>query len=144
MASMEESLCSYLLTKTAVTDLIGTSDNARLWPIDLPQTYELIDGAAAVYEIISSSEPHTISDRTGLVQSRVQISTFAADHAAAMALARAIKNCGVVAVKGSTNGTDFRGVTVEDGIRCYGERPTDGSGADRYIAEFDFLITYME
>jgi hypothetical protein len=63
-----------------------------------------------------------------------------------MELARAIKNCGVTQLKGvsgDTN-TNFRSVEVESGIRCYNEQPADGTDSFRYIAEFDFAISYLE
>lgn len=144
MAAMEEALCSYLLTKTVVTNIIGTGAAARLWAIVLPQEYTVEVGAAATYEIISSNEEHTLSDRCGFVQSRVQISTYGKTHTQAMTLARAIKNCGIAALKGVSGGVDFRGISIDDGIRCYAGPPTDGSSEWRYIAEFDLLISYHE
>lgn len=144
MAAMEDALCSYFLGKSAITTLIGSGAAARLWAIVLPQDYTVTDGAAATYEIISTNEEHTLSDRSGFVQSRVQISSFAKSHTQAMTLARAIKNCGVAALKGVSGQVDFRGVSIDDGIRCYAEPPTDGSTEWRYIAEFDLIISYLE
>lgn len=146
MAVMEEALCEYLLTKSAVTDLLGSGDNARLWPIDsMPQNYDAAaSGTAATYEIISSDDIHTLSDRSGLVQSRVQIATYAATRKAANSAARAIKNCGVVALKGTSGGVDFRGVSVASGIETFAESPTDGGQEYRFICDFDLMISYVE
>lgn len=145
MAAVEEALCTYLLTKTAVTDLIGTGDDARLWPDALDQDYnEKTNGAAATYEIISSDEEMLLSDRSGFVSSRIQFACYASTRKAANALARAIKNCGIVALKGVTNSVDIRGVQVESGIRTYKEPPTDGGGGFRYLTEFDFVVQYLE
>lgn len=144
MPAMEDALCSYLLTKSVVTNIIGTGASARIYAIVLPQGYNVDSGAAATYEIISSTEEHTLSDRCGFVQSRVQIATYAKTHTAAMTLARAIKNCGIAALKGVSSSVDFRGVTIDDGIQCYAEPPTDGSTEWRYIAEFDLMISYLE
>ena len=144
MAIMEEAFCTYLLTKAAITAIIGTGSAARLWPAELPQSYSVSQGSAAVYEIISTDEQHTLSDRSGFVQSRVQIATYAATHKAAMTLAREIKNCGITTLKGLSSSVDFRSVQVESGIRCYAEQPTDGTDSRRYIAEFDFMISYLE
>ncbi len=144
MAAMEEAICSYILTKTAVTALIGSGNSARLYPIVLPPTCDLTDGAAATYEIISSSDLQTLSDRAGIVQSRVRIAAFAVTHAAATALARAIKNCGIAALKGVSGSVDFRGVVIDEGLSCYAEPPTDGNETWRYIAEFDLRVSYLE
>ena len=124
--------------------MIGVGATARLYPVNLPQGYVTTQGSAAVYEIISTVDEHTLSDRSGLVQSRVQVSTYAATHNAAITLAREIKNCGVTTLKGVSSSVDFRGISVESGIRCYNEQPNDGTDSWRFIAEFDFIISYLE
>lgn len=144
MASMEQALCAYLMAKTEVTSIIGSGDGGRLYPNVLPQDYEVEQGAAATYELVSGNEVHTLSDRSGFVQTRLQFACYAKHHADAMQLARAIKNSGVTTLKGVTNGVDFRGVEIDEGIRCYSESPTDGSSEWRYIAEFDLMISYLE
>lgn len=144
MAAMEEAMCAYLLTKSSVTDIIGTGDAARLWPMVLPQGYSVSQGPAATYEILPSEETHTISDRSGLVNSRVQITAFAATYASANALARAIKNCGIVALKGVFSGVNFRGISIIRGLANFEEIPTDGSQEHRYLTDFDFSISYWE
>ena len=145
MAVMEEALCTYLLSKTAVTSLIGTGSAARLTADHLPQAYNVSQGSAAVYEIMDGDDVHTLSDRAGFVETIVQFASYAETYKAAMALARAIKNCGITAQKGVYAGVDFRSVEINQGVRCYGnETPTDGSDSWRYLAEFEFKICYLE
>ena len=145
MAVMEEAFCTYLLAKTAITDLIGAGSSARLWCAQLPQSYDVSQGVGAVYEMTGGNDTHTLSDRSGLVEARIQIATYASTHKAAIELARAIKNCGITAQKGVYAGVDFRSVRVEQGVRAYAnEQPTDGTDSWRYLAEFDFVISYLE
>lgn len=144
MAAMEEAFCAYLLTRSVVTDIIGTGSAARLWPMVLPQGYSVSQGAAATYEIIGSDETHLISNRSGLVNSRLQITSFAATYAAANALARAIKNCGILTLKGVSSGVDFRGISIIRGLANFEEIPTDGSQEHRYLTDFDFSVSYLE
>jgi hypothetical protein len=145
MTAMEDAFCEYLLTKSSITDLIGTGDNARLWPDVLPEGYSVkSDGPAATYQIIDGTDEHTISDRCGFVQARVQISCFAWKRLIANQLARAIKNSGVIAMKGVSGGVDFRGVEVARGISTFDDSPTDGSQEHRYLADFDLMISYLE
>jgi hypothetical protein len=144
MAVMEQALCSYILSKSEVTSLIGSGSSARLYAIVLPQDCDLVDGPAATYEIITSKDLQTLADRVSIVQSRTRITAYAATHAAATGLARAIKNCGIAALKGISGSVDFRGVVIEEGVRCYVEGPTDGGATWRYIAEFDLMISYLE
>lgn len=144
MAAMEEAICGYILSKSAVTALIGSGNAARLYPIVLPQDCELSDGPGATYEIITSTETQTLADRAGFVQSRVRITSFAVTHSAATTLARAIKNCGLTTLKGVSGGVDFRGIVIDEGLACFAEAPTDGTGTWRYIAEFDLRVSYLE
>lgn len=144
MAAMEEALSTYIITKAEVSAIIGSGVNARLFPIVVPETVNLANGPAATYEIVSSSETDLLTGRDGIVQSRVQIASFATTHSAVMLLARAIKNTGIATLKGIYAGVDFRGVMIEDGIQCFAEQPTDGSDTWRYIAEFDLRVSYLE
>jgi hypothetical protein len=145
MAVMEEAFCSYLLSKSTITALIGTGDSARLWCNQLPQGYDVSQGPGAVYEIIFGDDTHTLSDRSGFVESRMQMACYASTHKDAIGLARAIKNCGITTQKGVYAGVDFRGIAVEQGIRAYGnESPTDGTDSWRYLAEFEFKISYLD
>lgn len=145
MAIMEEAFCTYLLSKSAITALIGSGSSARLWASQLPQGYDVSQGSAAVYEIIFGDDTHTLSDRSGFVETRMQLACYAATHKAAIELARTIKNCGITTQKGVYSGVDFRGIAVEQGIRAYGnEQPTDGTDSWRYLAEFELKISYLE
>jgi hypothetical protein len=145
MAVMEEAFCTYLLSKSVITSLIGSGDSARLWCDQLPQDYSVSDGVGAVYEIIFGDDAHTLSDRSGFVESRMQIACYGSTRKSVNELARAIKNCGITTQKGVYAGVDFRGIAVEQGIRTYGnEAPTDGTDSWRFLTEFEFKIFYLE
>jgi hypothetical protein len=62
----------------------------------------------------------------------------------ANATARAIKNSGIAAIKGTYSGVNIRGVSVESGIRTDIEKPDDGKASFRYLAEFDLMVSYIE
>lgn len=132
------------MSQSAVTSLIGYGDGGRLYPNVLDQDYDITQGPAATYELISGNDQMLLSDRSGFVQTRVQFACYAKQYADAIGLARAIKNSGICTLKGISGGIDFRGVEIDEGIRCYSESPTDGSSEWRYIAEFDLIVSYLE
>lgn len=143
MASVEAAIRNYLLTKSAVTDLVGTTGD-RLRPLVVEQTWQPTQGPFVTYEIISSDEVSTLSDRSGFVSSRIRFTAYASTPLTANATVRAIKNCGIAAIKGVYSSVDIRGVVIESGIRTDVEKPDDGTAGYRYLAEFDLMVSYLE
>lgn len=137
MANVLSAVRTYILSKSAVTDLISQ----RMYFDRLPQNSTL---PAATISKTSSTHTHTISDRSGNVSQRLQVISFATTRVACDALAEAIYQCGLAAVKGTTNSVNIRGVTVEDGQRSYTIDARDGSDDHLYATEFDFMVSYRE
>jgi hypothetical protein len=135
--SAETSLRTYFLSKTAITDLAGT----RIGSDQLAQNAVL---PAIVLTRTSSRDEHILSNLAGAVQARIQVESFADTRLVASDLAKKVKRCGIAAVKGTYDSTDFRGVTVEDSEREYVDYPTDGSDEHRYVTSFDLLVSYLE
>ena len=134
------------MESAAVSALIST----RMTPHSISQpTSAFATLPAATYEFISSSEAMLLSDRSGLVWTRIQLVAYGTTKRSAMAVARAMKNNGVTQLKGMVNGVDIRGVDIVSGIRTDeefigdGEQAT-GSQQTRFLAEFDLMVSYKE
>lgn len=140
MAAVEEAIRTYLLSKPAVSSLVGT----RIYPDVIDQSWNPADGPAVAYTLISSDDDHSLSDRVGHVHTRIQFTCYAATRSAANALARAMKNSGITGIKGVYSDVDIRGVRVESGIITDTEKPDDGLAPPRYLAEFDLMVDYIE
>lgn len=138
--AVEKAIRDYLLTKTAVTSLVGT----RIWPDVIEQTWTPTQGPCVTYEIISSDEEHYLANRTGFVSTRFQFVCYASSRMSANATARAIKNCGIAGIKGTYSSVSIRGVEIESGIRTDVEKPDDGLATFRYLTEFDLMVHYLE
>lgn len=143
MADVISAVRTYLLAQSAVTDLVGQ----RIYLDILPQNATT---PAVAMSKISESEQHKLSDRLGFVQTRIQFECFADKRHVtdarlkANAVADAIKQSGICAVKGTTNGVDIRGVMVEDGQRNYIEYSDGGSDDHRYVTSIDLMVTHVE
>lgn len=101
----------------------------------------------AVIRRSSESHDHLLSSRSGIVQTRFQIETYSSRHSgtgSAAELAELIYKCGVDTLKGTTNGVDFRGITVEDGRREFEVEDTEGGDSQTYVCQFDLMVTYLE
>lgn len=144
MASIESAIRNYLLTKSAVTDLLGTGDSARIRPSVVDQDWRPSQGPFVTYEQISSDEEHTLTDRVGFVQTRFQFTAYASSAVSANATARAIKNCGIATIKGTYSSVSIRGTVIESGLRTSVEKLNDGSANYIHLAEFDLMVSYLE
>lgn len=137
MADLQVAVRTFLLTKTAITDLVGQ----RIYADDLPQSATM---PAITTQRISTRHDHQLSDFAGLAHARVQYACFAATRQTANAIAEAIRSCGIITQKGTLNSVDIRGVRLVDGPTEYTESPTDGSDEHRYVTALDFEFDYTE
>lgn len=137
MADVVSAVRSYLLGKTAITDVISQ----RLYLDRFPQGATL---PAATIAITSETFDHTLSDISGIIHTRLQIECKSTLRLTANTLATTIATCGIAAVKGLTNSVDIRGVQVEDGRRSYTVDATEGGDDHKYFTTFDLMVTYLE
>lgn len=137
MADVGTAVRAYLLTKTAITDIVSQ----RFYADILPQGATL---PAIAYSRTSTAHDHDLSNLSGLAHARIQFECFAATRAQSNAIADAIRSSGVMAIKGTYSSVDIRGVRIEEGIRSYMDFPTDGSDEHRYVASIDLMVDFTE
>jgi len=138
VADVAVGLRNYFLSKTAITDLVGST---RIYTDQLPQRATL---PAIVLNQLFTVHDHQLSDLGGLAHARVQIECYAATRLVANSIVEAVRSCGIITQKGSTNGVDIRGVRVEEGMSYKDDAATDGSDEQRYVSVFDLVIDYTE
>jgi len=127
----------YLLSKSGITDLVGQ----RIYTDQLPQRATL---PAIVMNQLFTTHDHQLSDLTGLAHARVQCECYASTRLVANSILEAIRSCGIITQKGTTNGVDVRGVRIEDGMSYRDDAATDGSDEQRYVSVVDLVIDYLE
>lgn len=137
MADILQSVRSYMLTKTAITSLVGQ----RIYFVRRPQK-----SSVPSVTLFKSSEDHNhkLSTRSGIVWTRIQIECFSSLYVTSAELAEAIYKCGIDSVRGITHGVDIRGVQVEDGRRDYTLDDQNGGDDHIYVSQFDLRICYLE
>ena len=136
MAEVRVALRSYLLTKSAITDIVGQ----RIYAQQLPQKATL---PALTMTTISESYDHDLVGLAGIVQTRVQFECYADTELQSLNLADAVIWCGVDLLKGLSSGINFRSVMVEDGRRCYSDNDIEAGDEQRRVTNFDLMITYL-
>ena len=141
MADVAIAIRTWLLTKTAVTDLVGT----RIYTDIVEQGATL--PAIAMSKTFTTHE-HTLSNLAGLAHCRIQFDCFADAAAggriAANDVAEAIRATGIVALRGLQSSVFIAGVRLEDGQRYALDYARDDSDDHRYLTSFDLMIDYTE
>lgn len=137
MADVCVALRTYLLTKTAITDIVGQ----RIYADQLPQGATI---PAVVMYIASESYDHALDGLAGMIHTRVQFECLADTRKISHAIADAIIWCGADQLKGLTNSIDFRSVMIEDGRRAYNDPDTSGGDQQRYVTTFDFMVHHLK
>lgn len=128
---------TYILSRPTVTDLIGQ----RMYFDRLKQKAQL---PACTISRVSETHDHTISNRSGMVWTRLQIDCYSLNRLTTADIAETIYRCGIAAVKGVTNGLNIRGVDVEDGRRDYTIDDAKGGDDHVYVTQFDLRVCYLE
>lgn len=137
MADVVGALRSYLIANGAVNALVGN----RVTPVIMPQgsTYPAI-----VLTKISTRHYHTLSGFAGNASARIQIDCVSDSPDEASDLCEKVRDCGIVGLKGVTNGVDIRGARVDEGERYTYDESRDASDDHRYIVSMDLMIDYTE
>lgn len=141
MPDILDSLKTYLKTKTAITSLVGSADDARVY------FHDAKEGAALPYivlEIFEGESHEHLSAITGLATNRIQIDCFGVSMSATYALAEAVRLAPLQMYQGTVGSCTVRSITSENGYRRGFDPPTPGSGQKRYWVSRDYMFTYLE
>lgn len=141
MATIEEAVVKKMLASAAITGLIGAGDNARLYPLVIPQTAAL---PAVAYQKISSPKEQAHTGSSHLCRSRFQLTLVAATYTAVKALATAVKQCwdsfsGTVIID-TANSVRIDGCSIENDSDTSIERQTVVTP----VVRIDVLIWHYE
>jgi hypothetical protein len=141
MADVAIAIRTYLLSKSAVTTLVGT----RIYSDIVEQNATL---PAIAMSKISTRHDHTLSDMAGLAHCRLQFDCYAdtatGGRATANSIAETIRATGICAIKGTYTSVDIRGVRLESGQRNEIDYARDDSDDHRYVTSFDLEVDYTE
>ena len=143
MADISTAFVTYLKTKSAVTDIIGSGADARIEPGSLTQGVAV---PAIAYRRISTTHYSTINGTVaGLASTRMEINAIADTQLAADQLGEAIRLCGILDIQRETVASVMiQGVFIDAGNRQYTEEPEPGDHQRRYVASQDYQIVFNE
>lgn len=136
MADVGSAVRAYLLSKTAVTSLIGQ----RIYTDLVPQNETL---PAVSYMLLPTIHEHQLSGFAGVAHTRIQFDVYADKRLDANAVCEAIRTCGIIGFRGTQSevficGSDF------DGPWYSLDYSNENSDDHRYVTTFEILVNHTE
>jgi hypothetical protein len=132
---IRNSIRQYLLSKLAVTNIIGT----RLYPVVLPQLESV---PAIVYRRISGGHNHNIDKATGSAIPVFELDCWADTYAQAETLAEAVRGV-MQGFDGTMGDTVVTACILDDETDDY-EPPDEGSDRGVFSITLRYRIRYTE
>ena len=126
---------TYLLTKSAITDLVNT----RIYPAVLPQAATL---PAVVYTLITSTPNDCLAGSSGSVDSNIQLDVYTNNHLTSNDIGEQIRLV-MQGYSGTMGDETIGGVRLLNRFEMY-EKPVDGSDLGRHRVLLTFEITHTQ
>src|SRR5512139_2073669 len=136
VATIEEAVVSKMASTAAITALIGTGANMRMYPLIVPQTAAL---PAVAYQKVSSPKEQAHPGSTHLCRSRFQFTCEADTYSSVKALATAVKDCWN-SFRGTVNTVRIDGCAIDNDVDSALER----QAAVSPVVRIDVLIWHYE
>lgn len=141
MADIYTTLESYLKTITAVTDLVGTGDNARIYLEEAKPDAQL---PYVVMEVFDAGSAEDLQGPVGMATNRVQIDAYGEAASDSFTLAEAIRLAPLQGFSGTMAGAFIDDVSSSGGYSQGADRPSKGSNTKRYWTSRDYLFNHKE
>jgi hypothetical protein len=138
MADVAASVRQWLVSQSSVSTLIGQ----RMYREKIPQDATL--PCVTLTKISTLHEHKLTTGLAGLARARLQFDAYGSTPASANAVAEAIKDCGLMTLRGTTNGVYVNNVELESGQRTFIDSDDPGSDDSRFVVSQDFMVYYSE
>ncbi len=141
--TIEGAILARLKAVTAITDIVGSGANARIYPEHLPQKPTL---EAITFKLVSAPRIHASGADPGIVRSRWQIDAWAKTYRAARDLGDAIRGDGAASAfsrwSGTLDSTAVQDIFLENELPL--TEPGGGEGDMLYRNSQDYMVHYKE
>lgn len=137
--SLKSDLYAYLKSQSTITNLVGSGDNARIYPKVRPQGSAL---PAITFERASGGNQQNLEAAAGWADPVFDITAWAADDEGAEALAEVLRG-EMQGFRGTWTSTTVHAVILEDQDDFYESRG-DGNSLMVHAVSMDFRIQVTE
>jgi hypothetical protein len=135
MADIGVGLRTYLLTKTEITDLVGT----RVYPSALPQNADL---PAIVYDVMGGAPDDVLTGSSGSYHALIDIECISTNHIDSNDLAEQIRLV-TQGYFGAMGGEQCNACRLLGRLEDY-QPPIDGSDLGRHVVAITLEITHNQ
>lgn len=132
----EAAILALLKASAAVTALVGSGSNARIYAMTAPQR---VTTPYVTYQRISGERWRTMDGPTGMAQPRIQVDAFATTYAGTKALGTAVRQA-LDGYRGTIGGVRVGGIAIMTDMDLY-ESDVDPK---LYRVSMDFMVTHDE
>lgn len=141
MADILADVKTYLKTKAAITAVIGSGDDAKIYLHDAKQDQQ---PPYIVIDQLSGFSHEHLSAISGMAESRIQIDCYGVTRSAAHSLAELVRLAPLQMHRGTIGSSTVRTVSSNGGYRSGFDPPIHGSAQKRYWVSRDYIITHTE
>lgn len=141
MPDITSELITYLKTKTAITDLVGSGSAARIYYGDARQGVALPFIVMRVFD--GESQEH-LTGISGLATNRIEINCYGSTTSQAYNLAEAVRLAPLQKYRGTMGTTYVNEVASPQGYARDFDQPTQGDNAKRFVFTRDYFLHYQE
>lgn len=141
MAGIGSELKDYLKTKSPITNLVGSGNNARIYKDRAKQGVDL---PYIVYEVFRGSSAQHLQGITGIASNRIQVDAYAVNEEQSYQLAELIRLAPLQMYRGMMNETFVHDVNGDIGYEQGSTDPVQGSEQRHHWTSRDYIITYRE
>lgn len=138
--SIKSALTTYLESKTAITDIVGSGENARIYPVRRPENTGL---PCIVYRRMPKDDSHaqTIDKAGGTDAPVFRLTCYAEQYGDADALGEALRQV-LQGFRGTMGTVTVNACVLKDQYDGDWDAPDDGGDEGVYQDVNDYLIRY--
>lgn len=141
MGNILEDVRTYLKTKSAITDVVGSGTAAKIYFYDAKQDIGL---PYIVMDNFAGDSFENLSTISGIATNRIQIDCYSTTATLAYTLAELVRLAPLQMYRGAAGSSTIVSVSSNGGYRQGADPPSPGSAQKRYWVSRDYIIQHRE
>lgn len=141
--NIKDAIITYLKTKTLLTDIIGTSDDARIYSGTGPQDIDIANGSYIVFQVTESDHPQHQGGACAYATYTMLFTIYAVSVVERSDLREALRNLLHTKRNLIVSTVNIRSITLLSCADSYYDSP-DGQETGAFAQDMTFDVTFFE